>query len=61
MADEKIPPERWSIERPFDSAEYLDRDPPEYEDDDAGEDGHGEFGHLPPEPDRPPEEGDPFQ
>lgn len=26
----EVPPERWSIERPFDSAEYLDGPPPRY-------------------------------
>jgi hypothetical protein len=25
-----VPPEKWSVERPMDSADYLDREAPEY-------------------------------
>lgn len=36
----RVPPEDWSIERPFDSSDYLDRPVPTYEDEDQLGDGN---------------------
>lgn len=40
MADgPKFPPETWSVEKPFDFGDYLNREPPTYEDEDTLGDG----------------------
>lgn len=36
--DPQFTPESWSIEEPYDFGDFLDREPPTYEDDDAGGD-----------------------
>lgn len=54
LTDDKqwFPPESWSVERPFDFGDFLNREPPTYEDEDELGDGtdHADEQGEPPVP-----------